>query len=475
MLFSSVIFLLYFLPVFLIVYYITPKNKKNITLLLFSIFFYSWGAPKFIFVIFLTTFLDYFLVRYMDKQEDLVKKKVLLALSVGINLGLLAYFKYVGFFIENVNAFLQLLGSPKIKWLEIALPLGISFYTFETITYVVDVYRKQHKPLNNFWDYQVYIMMFPKLIAGPIVRYHDLASQINANDRTNNNTIDDKILGLIRFIIGLSKKVIIANQMGTIAETAFNGPITDLNSSSAWLGILAYTFQIYFDFSGYSDMAIGISRMIGFKIPENFNNPYTAVGITDFWRRWHISVSSWMKNYLYIPLGGNRVNSNSRLYTNLIVVFLISGLWHGASWNFVLWGLYHGVFLVLERLFLLKVYAFIGKIPSVIFSFIIVMLGWVLFRTETLSDAYLYIHKMFEFNLGAVEITNKTILIFVLAIFFSFVTLSEIGKRIESKIYFSREMGFFQYMLILPAMIFLLYNLSVLTAVGFNPFIYFRF
>lgn len=475
MLFSSSIFILYFLPVFLIFYFLTPRNKKNITLLFFSIFFYSWGAPKFIFVIFFTTMLDYFLVRIMDKQENELKRKMILAISICINLGLLAYFKYSGFFIENVNQLLALLGSSQLKWLEIALPLGISFYTFETITYVVDVYRKQHKPLNNFWDYQVYIMMFPKLIAGPIVRYHDLASQLNSTERTNNNLIDDKILGLIRFVIGLSKKIIIANQMGAIADLSFNSPIAELNSSSAWLGILAYTFQIYFDFSGYSDMAIGISRIIGFRIPENFNNPYTAAGITDFWRRWHISVSSWMKNYLYIPLGGNRVNSNFRLYTNLVVVFLISGLWHGASWNFVIWGLYHGLFLVSERLFLSKVYDRVGKIPTVIFSFFVVMIGWVLFRTETLRDAFLYIQKMFRFDRGTLNISSKEILILSLAILFSFITLSAFGKKMESKVYFASKMEPFQYLLILPTLAFLLYNLCVITAVGFNPFIYFRF
>ena len=320
MVFSSIVFLLYFLPLFLITYFLVDKKYKNLVILFFSIAFYSWGAPKFIFVILGTTFIDFHLVKWMSATESENRRKVLLALSVSVNLGLLLYFKYSNFFIDNVNSLLGLLGGGEIKWTKLLLPIGISFYTFETITYVVDVYRKIHKPLKNFWDYQLYIILFPKLIAGPIVRYHDLADQIT--DRSHNENNENRLTGFYRFVIGLSKKVIIANHMGLLADTIFVQDYATMDSYTAWIGILAYTFQIYFDFSGYSDMAIGLAKMIGFKFPENFNNPYTSRSITEFWRRWHITLGAWMRNYLYIPLGGNRVDSNLRKYANLWIVFL---------------------------------------------------------------------------------------------------------------------------------------------------------
>src|ERR1700722_17942588 len=373
MVFSSIIFLLYFLPIFLLVYHLVGAKYKNFVILIFSICFYSWGAPRFIFVILFTTFIDFYLVRFMARSDKRLLRRSLLALSVSINLGLLFYFKYSNFFIENLNVLLSSAGFSELHWAKLILPLGISFYTFETITYVVDVYRKEHAPLHNFWDYQLYIILFPKLIAGPIIRYHELADQIT--DRKNYDTPDIKLTGFYRFIIGLGKKVLIANQLGQQADIIFATNYAHIDTVTAWIGILAYTFQIYFDFSGYSDMAIGIGNMIGFKFPENFNNPYTSQSITDFWRRWHMSLGRWMKNYLYIPLGGNRAGK-TRLYFNLWLTFLISGLWHGASWSFVLWGAYHGVFLVLERIFLLKIYARLGKLVSTIITFILVAIGW---------------------------------------------------------------------------------------------------
>lgn len=367
MVFSSIIFLLAFFPAFLITYYLADKKFKNLVILVFSIFFYSWGAPKFIFVILGTTFLDFHLVKWMSMTKSQLSRRLMLSLSVSVNLGLLFYFKYSNFFIENVNEILSVFGDKHIQWTKLVLPIGISFYTFETITYVVDVYRRVHKPLHNFWDYQTYIILFPKLIAGPIIRYHDLADQIT--DRSANETIDNRLTGFYRFIIGLAKKVLIANQMGLQADTIFAMDYSTIDSTTAWVGILAYTFQIYFDFSGYSDMAIGIGKMIGFKFPENFNSPYVSQSITEFWRRWHMTLGAWMRNYLYIPLGGNRVSSKARLYFNLWFVFLASGLWHGASWSFVIWGAYHGLFLVLERGFLLNVYKKIGKFPSTVITF----------------------------------------------------------------------------------------------------------
>ena len=474
MVFSSIIFLLYFLPAFLITYYFTNKKYKNIVILLFSIFFYSWGAPKFIFVILSTTFLDFHLVKWMSRTQKQLHRKLMLTMSVSINLGLLFYFKYSNFFIENVNSLLSIFGSNHIQWTKLVLPIGISFYTFETITYVVDVYRRVHKPLTHFWDYQPYIILFPKLIAGPIIRYHDLADQIK--DRTQNETIDNKLTGFYRFVIGLAKKVLIANQLGLQADTIFSMDYAGLDSYTAWMAILAYTFQIYFDFSGYSDMAIGLAKMIGFKIPENFNNPYISKSITEFWRRWHISLGAWMRNYLYIPLGGNRVSSKKRLYFNLWFVFLASGLWHGASWSFVIWGAYHGLFLVLERSFLINLYHKMGKLPSTIITFFIVVVGWVFFRVEKISDAFIFLKRMFSFDFNhGVSFSSEFYTFFVIAVFFAFFTYFNKGQKIQYMIYFNDYSIKKHFMVFsISAMLFIL-CISSITAFGFNPFIYFRF
>lgn len=474
MVFSSSIFLLVFLPFFLITYYFADKKYKNIVILVFSIFFYSWGAPKFIFVILGTTFLDYHLVKWMWNSKKTIHRRLILGLSVSVNLGLLFYFKYSNFFIENVNTTLSMLGFKNIIWTKLILPIGISFYTFETITYVVDVYRRVHKPLNNFWDYQTYIILFPKLIAGPIIRYHELADQIS--DRSKNETIDNKLTGMYRFIIGLSKKVIIANQMGSVADSIFNAGFDSIDSYTAWIGILAYTFQIYFDFSGYSDMAIGIGKMIGFKFPENFNNPYASQSITEFWRRWHITLGSWMRNYLYIPLGGNKVKSRMRLYFNLWFVFLASGLWHGASWNFILWGAYHGLFLVLERIILLKIYEKIGKYFRIIFTFLVVVIGWVFFRIETFPEAIQYLKKMFAFNFNShFPIDFRTQVFFIIAIFFAFFTITKLGEKVQEQVYFS-EYSINKHFLFFTICL-VLFTISIGSILGsdFNPFIYFRF
>ncbi len=474
MVFSSIIFLLYFLPAFLITYYFSPAKLKNIVILIFSIFFYSWGAPKFIFVILGTTLLDFHLVKWMDMSITRLKRRILLTLSVSVNLGLLIYFKYSNFFIENFNAILHTVGFAEVSWVKLILPIGISFYTFETITYVVDVYRKVHKPLTKFWDYQLYIILFPKLIAGPIIRYHDLADQIT--DRSANENADNRLMGFYRFVIGLAKKVLIANHMGLQADSIFYYDFNSLDTYTAWIGILAYTFQIYFDFSGYSDMAIGIGKMIGFKFPENFNNPYISGSITEFWRRWHISLGAWMRNYLYIPLGGNRVQSKGRLYFNLWLVFLASGLWHGASWNFVIWGAYHGLFLVLERSILLRFYEKTGKLFSTITTFFVVVIGWVFFRIENFQDAILYINKMFSFNLvKAINLDREFVVFFILAIVFSFFTYSNTGKKIHDTVFLSTKLNSKHILFSIVAFTLLILSISSITSFGFNPFIYFRF
>ena len=473
MVFSSIVFLLYFMPVFLLVYYIADTKYKNGIILIGSIFFYAWGAPKFIFVILFTTFLDFHLVTLMDKIQNETKRKLLLLLSVSVNLGLLFYFKYSNFFIENVNSALSIFGDKQIHWTKLILPIGISFYTFETITYVVDVYRRVHKPLTKFWDYQLYIILFPKLIAGPIIRYHQLADQIT--DRTANETIDNKLTGFYRFALGLGKKVLIANQMGIVADEIFGSNLSQLDTTTAWIGSLAYTFQIYFDFSGYSDMAIGLAKMIGFKFPENFNNPYISQSITEFWRRWHITLGSWMKNYLYIPLGGNKV-SKYRLYFNLWLVFLASGLWHGASWSFIFWGAFHGFFLVIERVFFGKVLSKIGKLPSILITFLIVNIGWVFFRMEKIKDAFTYIKHMFSFNFNSTnsfDFEFKTYLI--LAIIFSFFAISKHTQKLQDAVYFNDYTNTRHLIICLTSLVLFVLSVSSITSSGFNPFIYFRF
>jgi len=473
MVLSSVVFLLYFLPAFLFTYYLVGKRYKNLVILAFSIFFYAWGAPKFIFVILATTFVDFHIVKWMSISPSVLQRKLLLTLSIFINVGLLVYFKYSNFFIENLNWLLSLGGGPTIQWAKLLLPIGISFYTFETVTYVVDVYRGIHKPLNKFWDYQTYIILFPKLIAGPIVRYHELADQIT--DRSQNDTIDNRLTGFYRFVLGLAKKVIIANHIGQQADTIFAMDYHTLNSYSAWIGILAYTFQIYFDFSGYSDMAIGIGKMIGFRFPENFNNPYISQSITEFWRRWHITLGNWMKNYLYIPLGGNRISVN-RTYLNLWIVFLLSGLWHGASWNFVIWGAYNGTFLVLERLFLLKVYERIGRFFRTIITFFIVAVGWVFFRIEKFGDAILYLKKMFSFHTShSIELSSEFYTFFAIAAVFAFFAYLKTGQKIQDAIYFGQYTNNKHIRMTGLCVILFILSLSFITSTGFNPFIYYRF
>lgn len=474
MVFSSIAFIFLFLPFFFLVYFISPKKIKNLVILLGSISFYMWGAPKFIFVILGTTLVDFFVVRWMDSAQAKSKRRALLSLSVAINLGLLVYFKYSNFFIENFNYLLQGVGLKAIGWTKLVLPIGISFYTFETLTYVVDVYRRVHKPLKNFWDYQLYIILFPKMIAGPIIRFHDFADQIY--DHTQFETTDNRLRGLNRFFIGLGKKVLIANAIGATADHIFKIPNSELGTITAWLGALSYTFQIYFDFSGYSDMAIGLALMMGFRFPENFNNPYTAVSVTDFWRRWHISLGNWMREYLYIPLGGNRVARKWRLYFNLWLVFLASGLWHGAEWGFIIWGAYHGLFLVLERLFLSKWLLKLGKL-SCIYTFVVVMVGWVFFKAEYVSKAMPYLKVMFSWQRDTSTWNPDLLFISVLclAFLFSFFTVAKWGERMQEKIFYKPYSLRLHYVMTVVMLLLCIVSAARITSSFFNPFIYFRF
>ncbi len=474
MVFSSVTFLLYFFPLFFFLYFLVGKGYKNAVILAGSIFFYSWGAPRFIFVILGTTLVDFFVVRQMYEAESPRLRKLLLVLSVCINIGLLFYFKYSGFFIDNVNQVFSLMGLKPMAWTKLALPIGISFYTFETITYVVDIYRGIHPPLRRFRDYLLYIIFFPKLIAGPIIRFHEFASQIEGH--VANESYENRLRGIYRFCIGLAKKALIANAMGAVADEIFSIDYLKMDTVTAWAGALSYTFQIYFDFSGYSDMAIGLGMMMGFRIPENFNNPYTAVSITDFWRRWHITLGAWMRNYLYIPLGGNRVQGKWRLYFNLWIVFLASGLWHGASRGFIIWGAYHGFFLVLERIFLERWLKKIGA-AAVLYTFPVVLLGWVVFRVEHLTPALHYFSRMFSWQPPNCRwFPDGTFAgMACIAAFFSFITITAWGRRLQQQVFY--EPFTLKRHFVFTATVILLLVLSVgkITTGNFNPFIYFRF
>ncbi len=475
MVFSSVVFLLYFLPLVLALYFICPNRLKNYFLLLASILFYSWGAPVFIFVILGTTALDFFLVKWMDRQIIKKKKILILVLSLCMNIGLLFYFKYFNFFIGNFNSLLHLFHARPMKALEVFLPIGISFYTFESLTYVIDVYRGDHKPLNNFLHYQLYIILFPKLIAGPIIRYRQIADQMTG--RFAEYSTDQVLNGFYRFVIGLGKKVIIANTIGSVADEIFSLALVDIGTATAWIGMLSYTFQIYFDFSGYSDMAIGIGHMLGFRFPENFDNPYTSKSITEFWRRWHMTLGAWMKNYLYIPLGGNKVNSKRRLYFNLWLVFILSGLWHGASWNFIVWGIFHGTFLVLERIGWQKTLNKLGAIPAMLITFLTVSVGWIFFRTSSLSYSFHFIKRLFGSPgvKNLIVYTNDFKIAFFLALVCAFFISVPGFKKIQDHLYFRYHSLLTNLVYTILALFFLGVSVSLITTTNFNPFIYFRF
>jgi alginate O-acetyltransferase complex protein AlgI len=476
MVFSSSLFLLYFFPIFLLVYYLADTRYKNGVILAFSVFFYAWGAPKFLFVILASIIVDFYLSHAIYDSEKPRRKKAILIFSVCLNVSILLYFKYANFFVENINALLGYTGASPLHWTNIALPIGISFFTFHELSYIIDVYRGVNKPMKRITDYAVYILLFPQLIAGPIIRYKEITNQII--DRHHQETIDNRLTGFFRFVIGLSKKVLIANVLSVEVDRLFALPPEMLSASLAWTAAIAYSFQIYFDFSGYSDMAIGIARMLGILFPENFDNPYISKSITEFWRRWHISLGRWMRDYLYIPLGGNQVKSKARLYFNLWLVFLISGFWHGAAWNFIVWGAFHGMFLIADRLFLLRITERIGKIPSMMLTYLIVIIGWVFFRSNTIEHSFGFLKAMAGLNkhLFADPITDiKFYIILFIAAIFAFSGAFEKIHHIQQVVLFrspapARTLAFGLTSL---ALIFLC--LGSISSTGFNPFIYFRF
>lgn len=470
--FSSILFILFFLPAFLLAYYATPKKHRNLTFLLFSVFFYSWGGPMFIFMMLLLCILNYYGVNWMHKQSSQRSRKVVLIFTLLLNIGTLAYFKYANFFIENIQTVQKFLGFKSMGWEAVILPMGISFFTFQSITYIMDVYQKKHAPERRLIDYSLFILSFPQMIAGPIVQYNEIADEIT-NRKEN---IDDFLDGFVRFSIGLGKKVLIANVLAEQVDLILDAH-NSVSSLVLWLGVIGYSFQIYFDFSGYSDMAVGLGKMVGFHFPENFNNPYISRNISEFWRRWHMTLGTWMKNYLYIPLGGNRSNSRARIFLNLWVVFLISGLWHGASWNFVIWGAFHGVFLILDRVFLIKWTERIGTVPSILLTFFVVTIGWVLFRMDTLKEAMEVYKGLFTFNVGsAYSIPTSYLFVFVLASFFSLFAILPKSSGVQA-FFFGGPMRTNLNWITVSTISFLVMVLGLvfLAASEVNPFIYTRF
>ncbi len=479
MVFSTTLFLCLFLPLFLLAYELTPKKYKNHTLLAASLLFYWWGAPKFIFVLIGFSAVNYAIVNALAKQTNSKRRKALLVLSIALNLSLLAVFKYANFFVESLNAVLQTLGMTALYWKQIALPIGISFFIFQSITYSVDVFRKDCKRAKNYANYLLYIIAFPQLIAGPMVRYRSIAAQIEAEREVS---YGDRLAGFYRFSIGLAKKAVIANFLAAQSDLVFArwvgiATFETMSTPEAWLGVIAFTFQIYFDFSGYSDMAIGLGRMLGFHYPENFDRPYCAKSVSEFWKRWHITLGDFMKNYLYIPLGGNRTRTKARRYLNLWIVFLLSGLWHGAAWNFVFWGAFHGFFLVLDKLGMEKLLKRCGSVVSIMVTFLIVSVGWSLFAVDSMDKWWLLIQTMFSFrDLNLFMIDPIFVPICCIGVFFSFAFALKPIDKVHDFFFCKNTYSTRQHIcfFVLSILLFTL-SLAHISADGFNPFIYFRF
>ena len=459
MIFSSILFIYYFLPILLIVYFIIPSKYKNLVLLLFSLIFYFLGEPKYIIVLLLSCIINYLLSKQIEKEKH---SKLYLIISLIYNIGQLLIFKYTDFFINNTNSIF----NTNIPLMHIIMPIGISFFTFQIIGYIVDVYNKKHKSAKNIINFMTYVCLFPQLVAGPIVRYIDVENEME--NRTHN--YDNFANGIKRFIIGLSKKVLLANVLGEFSKSLLTETIL-----SSWIKPISYTLQIYFDFSGYSDMAIGLGLMFGFHFLENFNYPLIASSITDFWRRWHISLSSWFRDYVYIPLGGNRV-SKLKWIRNLFVVWFLTGFWHGASWNFIIWGLYFGVILVIEKLFTGK-YIEKTKIFKYIYSLVIVVISFLIFNSSTTNEIFNSLGNMFGLN--NINFANQETIYYFKSYFILLITSIISATPLIKTIVLKMKNTKFKTMIdILEPVVYiglLILSTAFLIDESFNPFLYFRF
>lgn len=477
MLFSSPIFVFIFLPITLALYFFTPNRYKNLLLLLVSLIFYAWGEVVYILLMLLSISANFGFGLAIDRSRLSKSPKLWLVLGVSFNLLLLIVFKYANFLVDNINFVLLNFSLPTVAMDEVQLPLGISFFTFQAMSYIIDVYRGDAEVQRRFSNIALYIALFPQLVAGPIVRYHDVAQQIVSR------RIDSALVvsGIRRFSMGLAKKMLIANPLGQVADVIFSLPENELGVALVWLGVLCYALQIYFDFSGYSDMAIGLGRMFGFRFLENFNYPYIAQSLQDFWRRWHISLSRWFRDYLYIPLGGNREGS-ARTFINLFLVFFLCGLWHGASWNFVVWGMIHGFFLVLERAGLDQLLTRLWPVFRHAYTLLVVCVAWVFFRAEELPYALSYISAMFGFADRGVAFGQLSPLLYepdlLVALIVGVVLATPIYPWFSRTFVIPRTTGlpvlYFvaQFSLISAA---LALSFLAIASTTYNPFIYFRF
>lgn len=471
MLFSSITFLYMFLPAVLLLYFITPRKLKNTVLLLVSLVFYGWGEPKYIFVMAASIIVGYvsgLLTGYYREKGKLKAAKLAVILSVTLNLGILIFFKYSNFFISNISR----IGGFTAKLLDVTLPLGISFYTFQILSYSVDVYRGEVRSQKNIIDLAAYITLFPQLIAGPIVRYSTIEKQL----KDRKETADLFASGVMRFVVGLGKKVLIANTVGEIYEVLMAVPDGRATVFMYWLASFAYSFQIYYDFSGYSDMAIGLGRMFGFRFLENFEHPYISTSITEFWRRWHISLSSWFRDYVYIPLGGNR-KGKGRMFLNIFIVWLLTGFWHGAEWNFIIWGLYYFVILMIEKSFLLKVLEKLPKLVRHIYSLFLINMGWVIFANDSLSKLGNVLKCMFGF--GGLEFWNKATAFYLMS-YISILIVAAVGstllvKNLRDKLIYWNYQKLYTACMVIFILIVMTLATAGLASDSFNPFLYFRF
>ncbi len=463
MLFTSIPFLYYFLPLILITYFIMPKKYRNIVLLIFSIIFYAYGEPKYVFLMLLEILVAYFGAIIIDKNSKY--KDITLIVVLIIHIGLLGIFKYTDFLILNINKIF----NSHISLLNIVMPIGISFYTFQIISYLVDVYRKEVKPQENILKLATYVTLFPQLIAGPIVRYKDINKELDKRDEK----LEDVSYGFRRFIIGLAKKVIIANSLGELVNIL--GSSVSVTIVATWLKAISYMMQIYFDFSAYSDMAIGLGRIFGFHFLENFDYPYMSKSITEFWRRWHISLGSWFRDYVYIPLGGSR-RGNGILIRNILIVWALTGLWHGASWNFIIWGLYFGILLLIEKLFVKK---YLEKIPGVfrcIYTLFIVLISFIIFSADSMNGALLTINNLFRAEMfideGVIYYLKSYLPLLIVSLF----GVTPLIKNIYIKMGKNKSIN---KILNILEPVFLLLLLVIVTAYlidsSYNPFLYFRF
>jgi len=469
--FSSNVFLFCFLPVVLTLNYLLPRRLRNSFLFLVSVFFYLWGIGPVILAFLAMIVVNYVGGALIDRSPG-GRATLYVALMVAVDCAFLAYYKYLNFFGDQLSLFCALFGVHWQRTYNILLPIGVSFFTFQVIAYVVEIYRRQQVPAKHIVDLGMYLALFPHVVAGPIVRYSDISQEVD-HRRTS---LNDLFYGLQRFSIGLAKKVLIANQIGVIADRAFNQAPASLTMSLAWLGAASYGLQIYFDFSGYSDMAIGLARLLGFHFPENFNQPYRATSITDFWRRWHMTLSRWFRDFVYISLGGNRKGA-VRTYANLFVVFVLCGLWHGAAWHFVVWGMFHGGLLVIERVLKTR-FGFVPRGPlGNVASLLLVFVGWVLFRAADMDAALAYLRTMFGLSPSPTVFIEPMSFYVNRRFLFFFACAAVISvlpfERLRQVAIWKRPVGLAAIGFGSLALLF--YSAAVLSTVGFNPFIYFQF